>query len=201
MLLPQAHCAQNFHQSQPQCGYFLTRICSASPLLHDCVDESGNQPALLGSSNSAPGIHPSPARLPNSTYQFGCRAALFPRDCARCIKFQEARSQFEMWGKVVRSEPKYLRRLRSGAGKISRVPTVTVPTPRRTADQFCWQPGLLTSGTAARCRLPTRGTFPLRSREQWSIAAFVPVTVSGPRRYLTGFPRLPKNVPDSPNKI
>src|ERR1700735_5843990 len=52
------------------------------------------------------------------------------------------------------------------------------PTPEA-ADQFCWAAGFLTSGSAAQCSRPTRDTFPLRSREQWSIAAFVPVTVAG----------------------
>src|ERR1700735_1977722 len=53
------------------------------------------------------------------------------------------------------------------------------PHTPEAADQFCWAAGFLTSGSAARCSRPTRDTFPLRSREQWSIAAFVPVTVAG----------------------
>ncbi len=80
------------------------------------------------------------------------------------------------------------RRARKWRQDITGVPTVTVPTPRRTAEQFCWAAGLLTSGFPARCRLPTRDTFPLRSREQWPIAAFVPVTVAGA---APAFHRLP----------
>ncbi len=100
------------------------------------------------------------------------------RDGARCIKLQAARSQYGIWERFVRSEPKYLRTLRSCARKSAGFRLSPSPHPGG--------PLIILLGgrspdfrLAARCSLPTRDTFPLRSREQWSIAVFVPVTVAG----------------------
>jgi hypothetical protein len=75
--------------------------------------------------------------------------------------------------------------------------SLIVLTPRRTADQFCWEAGLLTSGalldaafllaTPSHSARGSSGLLPLSFRLQWR----------GPRRYLTGFPHLPTNVSDS----
>ncbi len=88
----------------------------------------------------------------------------------------------------------------SRSGSLRRpcsVISLIVLTPRRTADQFCWEAGLLTSGalldaafllaTPSHSARGSSGLLPLSFRLQWR----------GPRRYLTGFPHLPTNVSDS----